>query len=83
MRQFRFIFIAIFTSLFAINAVFWRKAIAALLCGGLSFNSTSCYSFLGAHEQADAAVLPSSTTVIPEKTSNAQKDGQKVAICLS
>ena len=33
MRQLRFIFIAILTSLFVINTVFWRKAIAVLLSG--------------------------------------------------
>ena len=33
MRQLRFIFIALITSLFVVNAVFWRKAIAVLLSG--------------------------------------------------
>lgn len=87
MRQFRFIFIAILTSLFVINAVFWRKAIAALLCGVLSFNSTSCYSFLGqtANANSDAAIAalsPSNQGANPEQAGTERKDAEKLAICV-
>ena len=46
MRSLRFIFITLTTFLLATSAVFWRKAIAVLLCGILSLNSASCYDFL-------------------------------------
>jgi hypothetical protein len=87
MRQFRFIFIAILTSLFVINAVFWQKAIAALLCGVLSFNSTSCYSFLGqaANANSDAAIAalsPSNQGANPEQAGTERKDADKLAICV-
>ena len=58
MRQFRFIFTALITLLFVINAAFSRKAISVLLCGILSFNSISCYSFLNQVDAANAQTAP-------------------------
>jgi len=55
MRQLQFIVIAFVTVLFVTNAVLWRKAIAVLLCGVLSFNSVSCYGFLSDSGKAIAA----------------------------
>lgn len=55
MRSLRFIFISIITFLFVTNVVFLRRTVSILLCGVLSFNSASCYSFLDNYGKADAA----------------------------
>ncbi|QLE55433.1 hypothetical protein [Nostoc sp. TCL26-01] len=54
MGKLRFIITFINTFLLVNNNVFWRRAIAILLCSFLSFNLTSCYSFLGQYEVANA-----------------------------
>jgi len=59
MRYLRFIFIVLITSLFFINTVFLRRTFAVLLCGVLSFNSASCYSFLDSYGKVDAAAVSS------------------------
>jgi hypothetical protein len=82
MRQLRFIFIALITSVFVTSAVFLRKAIAVLLCGVLSFNSGSCYSLLGDYGKADAAAPPSSSVLTSKDFSVVQEDEQKIAGCL-
>jgi hypothetical protein len=69
MRQLRFIVIAFVTVLFVTNAVLWRKAIAVLLCGILSFNSSSCYSFLSQGTLANAAT-PVNISTVPSKSSH-------------
>jgi hypothetical protein len=82
MRSLRFIFIGIITFLFVTNIVFLRRTVSVLLCGVLSFNSTSCYSFLNNYGKADAAAPPSSAVVTSKDFSFVEKDKQKVAGCL-
>ncbi|MEH2336017.1 hypothetical protein [Nostoc sp.] len=81
MRSLRFIFIGIITSLFVTNVVFLRRTLSVLLCGVLSFNSASCYSFLNIYGKADAAAPPSSAVVTSKDLSVVQKDEQKIADC--
>ena len=82
MRSLRFIFIGIITFLFVTGAVFLRRTVSVLLCGILSFNSASCYSFLDNYGKADAAAPPSSAVVTSNDFSVVQKDKQKIAGCL-
>jgi hypothetical protein len=82
MRSLRFIFIGIITFLFVTNVVFLRRTVSVLLCGVLSFNSASCYSFLDKYGKADAAAPPSSAVVTSKDFSFVEKDKQKVAGCL-
>lgn len=77
----RFIFIGIITSLFVTNVVFLRRTLSVLLCGVLSFNSTSCYSFLDNYGKADAATPSSSAVVAFKDFSVVQKDERKIAGC--
>jgi hypothetical protein len=81
MRQLRFIFITLITFLFVTCAVFLRKTTSILLCGVLSFNSTSCYSFLDKYGKADAALPPRNTVVISNDFDNVQQNKQKIAGC--
>jgi hypothetical protein len=55
MEKLHSIVILLIRFIFVANAVFWRRAIAILLCGFLSFNLTSCYNFLDQDEVAKAA----------------------------
>ncbi|MEH2134128.1 MAG: hypothetical protein V7K86_26655 [Nostoc sp.] len=82
MRQLRFIFIGVITFLFVTSAVFLKRTVSVLLCGVLSFNSASCYSFLGNYGKADAAAPPSTAVVTTKDFSVVQKDKQKIAGCL-
>lgn len=82
MRQLRFIFIVLFSFIFVTSAVFLRRTVSVLLCGVLSFNSASCYSFLNIYGKADAAAPPSSAVVTSKNFSFVEKDKQKVAGCL-
>jgi hypothetical protein len=69
-RKLRFIFIALLTSLFVINAAFLRKTVALLLCSVLSFNLASYYSFLNQGEIANAATPQSRTPVTAGKNAS-------------
>ncbi len=55
MPQLRFLITALTTFLFVISTVFWRKALAVLLCGLFSFNSVVCYAPLSQNAAAVAA----------------------------
>lgn len=69
-RKLRFIFIALLTFLFVINVAFLRKTVALLLCGVLSFNLASYYSFLNQGEIANAATPRSRTPVTAGKNAS-------------
>lgn len=58
MQQLRFVLIAFLTSLFIINATLLRKTLAVLLCGVLSFNLVSGYSFLNQIGAVNAQTAP-------------------------
>ncbi len=70
MRYLNSIFIALLTFLFVTNAGFLRKFLSAILCGVLSFNSASCYSFLGNYGKVDAAVSSKEQVKDLDKASN-------------
>jgi len=59
MRQFRFVFTTLLTILFVINAAFWRKTIAVVLCGVMGFNPVSSYYLLQDYGKAEAAISSS------------------------
>jgi hypothetical protein len=86
MRSLRFIFIALITFLFVTNVVFLRRTLSVLLCGVISFNSASCYSFLDKYEKADAAAPLSRTFALSNSSSSdadvVPRQKQKVAGCL-
>ena len=77
MRQLRFIAIGLVTFLFVTSAVFLRKIIAVFLCGVLSFNSASCYSYLGDYGEANATSQNIIVTSL-KKTVIAQNDSPKI-----
>jgi len=81
MRQLRFIFIALISFLSVTGFVFLRRTTSVLLCGVLSFNSASCYSFLDNYGKANAALPPRNTVVTLNDFDHVQHDEQKVAGC--
>ena len=66
MRKLSSLLIALISFVFIINGVFLRRTISFLLCGVLSFNSTSCYSFLDKYAPK-ATAASSSDFVTPLK----------------
>ncbi len=82
MRHLRLLLTALITALLVINAAFLRRTLSLLLCGILSFNSASCYSFLSGSGNANAAVPSTSAVANSEPSGSGRKNEQRVALCV-
>ena len=82
MLPFRLIVISLVSFLFVTSGVFLRRTTSIFLCGVLSFNSASCYSFLDKYSARATAAPPSSAVVASKENVIAPEDEQKIAGCL-
>lgn len=77
MPQLRFLITALTTFLFVISNFFWRKVIAVLLCGLLSFNSVVCYAPLSQNAAA-VATTPAGIDLTGVWTGDKYKCGSSI-----